>query len=120
MGYISIRQRGCPGFRHSTTAALIINHVIKNIDENKLYKRYIQKPSEERLKKFKTYRNKLNNLIRKSKKEYYNKKFESVKNNLRKTWKTINCIIGRNKRSNPQTKFTNSQGCTISDPQNDF
>ena len=26
-------------------------------------------------------------------------------------------IIGRNKRSNPQTKFTNSQGCTISDPQ---
>ena len=23
----------------------------------------------------------------------------------------------RNKRSNPQTKFTNSQGCTISDPQ---
>ena len=59
----------------------------------------------------------MNNLIRKSKKEYYSKKFESVKNKLRKTWKTINCIIGRNKRSNPQTKFTNSQGSTISDPQ---
>ena len=29
--------------------------------KNKLYKRYVQKPSEERLNKFKTYRNKLNN-----------------------------------------------------------
>ena len=62
--------------------------------KNKLYKRYVQKPSEERLNKFKTYRNKLNNLIRKSKKEYYNKKFESVKNNLRKTWKTITVSLG--------------------------
>ena len=60
--------------------------LLKSINtKNKLYKRYVQKPSEERLNKFKTYRNKLNNLIRKSKKEYYNKKFESVKNNLRKT-----------------------------------
>ena len=54
--------------------------LLKSINtKNKLYKRYAQKPSEERLSKFKTYRNKLNNLIRKSKKEYYNKKFESVK-----------------------------------------
>ena len=41
--------------------------LLKSINtKNKLYKRYVQKPSEERLNKFKTYRNNLNNLIRKS------------------------------------------------------
>ncbi len=92
--------------------------LLKSINtKNKLYKKYMQKPSEERFNAFKRYRNKLNTLIRKSKKEYYNKRFESVKNNLRKTWKTINSIIGRNKKSNTQTNFIDSNGCAISDPQ---
>ena len=54
----------------------------------------MQKPFEERFNAFKKYRNKLNTLTRNSK-EYYNKRFESVKNNLRKKCKTINSIIGR-------------------------
>ncbi len=92
--------------------------LLKSINtKNKLYKKYMQKPSEERFNAFKRYRNKLNTLIRKSKKEYYNKRFESVKNNLRKTWKTINSIIGRNKKSKTQTNFIDSNGCAISDPQ---
>ncbi len=98
--------------------------LLKSINtKNKLYKRYVQKPCEERLGAFKIYRNKLNSLIRQSKREYYKRKFESVKHNLRKTWKTINSIIGRNKKSKIQTQFTTSQGQKISDPQiisNDF
>ena len=36
---------------------------------------------------------------------------------MRKTWKTINDIIGRNKRSKLQTNFINDQGHRISDPE---
>ena len=54
---------------------------------------YVQK--EGNSVKFKSYGNKLNNLIRKCKGEYYHKKIEKTKNNIRQTWKTINCVIGR-------------------------
>ena len=54
-----------------------INH------KNKLYKEYVQCPSNNKKQKFKTYRNKLHGLIRKAKRLYYFKKFEQVKNNMR-------------------------------------
>ena len=96
----------------------ITRGILKSITtKNKLYKRYIQKPCEDRLNTFKKYRNKLNSLIRKSKKEYYYKKFESVKDNLQKTWKTINNIIGRKKKGTIQTQFVGTDGGNISDPQ---
>ena len=54
--------------------------LLKSVNtRNKLHKRYVQKPSEERLNKFKTYTNKLYYLIQKSKKEYYNKKLLTLK-----------------------------------------
>jgi len=96
----------------------ITRGLLKSINtKNKLYKRYIQKPCEERLSIFKNYRNKLNSLIRKSKREYYERKFESVKYNMRKTWKTINSVIGRNKKNNIQAQFTSAHGHNISNPQ---
>ena len=46
--------------------------ILKSIqNKNKLYKEYLQNPNENQGIKFKTYRNKLNNLIRKSKREYF-------------------------------------------------
>ena len=48
---------------------------------------------------FKTYVNLLNTLLRRVKREYYIKKFENVNNNTKNTWKLINNILGRNKRS---------------------
>ena len=46
----------------------IMKVLLKSIKfKNKLYKQYILHPTEDHLVKFKTYRNKLNHLIRKSK-----------------------------------------------------
>ncbi len=45
-------------------------------------------------KKVKSCKNKLQMLIRKSKRKYYYFKFELAKNNMKETLKTINNVIG--------------------------
>ena len=78
----------------------ITKGILKSITtKNKLYKEYLRSPNEQRAVKFKTYRNKLNNLIRKSKREYFYSKFKNTRNNIKETWKTINSIISRRKKS---------------------
>ena len=65
----------------------ITKGLLKGINvKNKLYKQYLLSPTEGISVKFKSYRNKLNNLIRKCKREYYHKKIENTKkNNIRQT-----------------------------------
>ena len=95
----------------------ITKGLLKSINKkNKLYKCYIQKPSQSNLQKFKTYKNKLNMLIRKSKRMYFFKKFEKSKNNMKQTWKDINILIGKNKKTSSQCKFQGDNGM-ITDPQ---
>jgi len=82
-----------------------------------LYKQYIQAPCERKLQIFKTYKNKLQTLIRKSKRRHYFLKFENTKNNMRETWKTINSIIGSGKKQSSQSKFKDELGNFVSNPQ---
>ena len=42
------------------------------------------------------FRNDLNSLIRRSKLEYHNRLFDRFKNNMKKTWSSINGILGKN------------------------
>ena len=74
------------------------------------------RPTGDHLVKFKTYRNKLNNLILKSKREYYHKQFERTKYNIRQTWKTINGIIGRCKSVSQQSTFKTDGGHVVNEP----
>ena len=78
----------------------ITKGLLKSINnKNKLYKQYIHSPSKKGLQKFKTYKNKLNMLIRKAKRKYFFKRFESSKNNMKQTWNTINSVLGRGKKT---------------------
>ncbi len=70
-----------------------------------MYKEYLQHPDDRRGIKFRKYRNKLNNLIRKSKRDYYYNKFKNTQNNIKETWKTINSIIGRKNKTKQQKSF---------------
>ena len=63
--------------------------------KNRLYKLYLKNPSESRKNKYKKCRNDVNTMLRRSKRKYYYDKFESVKNNLKKTWSIINDILGK-------------------------
>ena len=47
---------------------------------------------------FKSFRNAANTDLRRSKKEYYTKKFSDNKQNPKKAWRTITDILGRNKK----------------------
>ena len=62
----------------------ITKGLLKSINKkNKLHKQYIHSPTVEKLQHFKTYKNKLNMLIRKAKRKYFFRKFESSKNNMK-------------------------------------
>ena len=47
--------------------------------------------------RYKTYRDKINHLIRKSKKKYYNDFFQKTAQDIKKTWKQFNSIIYKDK-----------------------
>ena len=97
----------------------ITKGMLKSIqNKNKLYKEYLQCPNDNRAIKFNTYRNKLNNLIRKSKREYFYSKFRNSRNNIKETWKTINSIIGRVTKVSTQSNFKTDDAENITEPKN--
>ena len=78
--------------------------------KNKFYKKYIKQKSNYYHDKFKLYRNRLNHLIKASKRLYYNQYFKSNRSNIRMTWNGIKEIIGL-KRGNfnlPSKILTNN------------
>ena len=54
---------------------------------------------------YKTYKNKLTNLLRKVEKEYYQNQINLNKSNLKKSWKIIKEVINKNKKKSIQTEF---------------
>ena len=86
-------------------------------NKNKLYKIYKNSATEENLNNYKSYRNKLHNLIRKMKRQYFERKFQQSKNKMKQTWININNILGRAKKKSHQSKFKNDLGQLNTDPQ---
>lgn len=61
--------------------------------ENILYKPFIKKITKEAEQVYKLYKNKLTNIIRNSKREYYSKSLDNNRNNITKT---LNEIVRNN------------------------
>lgn len=74
---------------------------IKHNKKNLLYKQYICNPTYQRECSYKVYRHKLNHSLRIAKRVYYKEKLENSKSNLKITWKILNEIINRNRKSKP-------------------
>ena len=81
-----------------------------------LYKRMLSLPNQTRQSQYKAYRNKLNTLIRIAKCNYFSGRFESVKNNLKETWKLINQVINKSKRKPSLPNTFNYRNKTLTDP----
>jgi len=80
----------------------INNDIIKLIKtKDKLYTRYIKETNiitkANIFNEYKTKKNNITQLIRSSKKEYYNDYFEKNSNNIKKLWSGINKIINKTK-----------------------
>ena len=70
--------------------------------KNKLYKQYLNDPSLLNETHYKRYKNRLNHSLRIAKSLYYTKRLESVKSNIKATWRILNEVMNK-KRS--QSKF---------------
>ena len=77
----------CVPLKDNRSSPWISPGLLKSINKQKdrLYKTFIRSPSLFNERIYKTYKNKLNHLIRLAKRKSYDTKFESVKNDLRTT-----------------------------------
>jgi hypothetical protein len=84
--------------------------------KNKFYKKYLKTKSCYDHSKFKYYRNKLNHLLKISKKNYYNDYFLKNNSNSKRTWKGIKQIIHFRTKSNPKLNKIVLNNMDITDP----
>lgn len=65
--------------------------------KNILYRKFLKSRTRDAENKYKEYKNKLVNIIRNSKKEYYTKLLIEHKQNIQGTWKVLNSVIHKRK-----------------------
>ena len=82
----------------------ISNVLLKSIKKkNILYRRFLSNPREIG---YKNYKNKLSSTLRAAKRNYFEKKFEECKSNMKSTWRLLNEIINKRKsRNSVQSSF---------------
>ena len=83
--------------------------------KNELYKKYLKTKSVFYHTKFKLYRNKLNDLLRCSKRNYYCNFFKTNSGNSRKIWKGIKNLIHIKSKSYQTPEVINDKGCELTD-----
>ena len=81
--------------------------------KNKLYKQYLRHRSNEKLLKYKTYKNKLTNLLRVAKRLYFENQIEINKTNIKQTWRILNNAIGQNKKKKLTYPLVDENGESI-------
>ena len=82
------------------------NGLIKSIKtKNQLYVKYLRRPTLTNHSLYKQFRNKLNILMRKVEREYYDKELLIHKKNLRKSWEIIKEVINKKKKVDLPDKF---------------
>ena len=98
----------------------ITNALINSISKKDcLYKKWKQSTSklctsgDPRLyEEYRSYRNRLSNLVKVSKHKYYNKKFENATGNLKQTWSLMNELRGKCKSTIPPYMTINNDVVT--------
>ena len=65
--------------------------------------------------KYKTYRNKLNHVLRHAERKHYSDLLNDNKNNVKRTWQILKSIVNKNKATKIQDKFTLSDGTLTTD-----
>ena len=83
--------------------------------KNKTFKLFKKTGKQEDYQKFKTYRNLINKLKRRSMILYYKKYFQEHMNNAKKSWTGINTILHRKSKTKASDIFLNSNGNLFTD-----
>ena len=62
------------------------------------------------------YKNNLNISIRRARKNFFIRKFNNCRHDIKKTWKIINSVLSTNKKTDRVVTILDSEGCEISSP----
>ena len=81
----------------------------------KLFRQFKKSNKPEIYHKFKKYRDMINSLLRKAKKQYYKKYFAEHLNNMKKTWTGINNLLHRQTKAKISDIFLNINGRLFTD-----
>lgn len=84
--------------------------------KNHLYVKWIKHPTCRNEVEYKLYKNKLEHLIRISKRRYYHDKLEENKTNLKKTWKVLRDALNKRESKHGTISMLNYAGKMISEP----
>ena len=84
--------------------------------KNRLYRRFLRNPSETNERNYKIFRNRLTATIRVAKKNFYARKLDLQKGNLKSFWREINGILGKQKKTSLPENFTFDGDNLISHP----
>jgi hypothetical protein len=93
------------------TNGLLVSRNTKNV----LHKTSIADPTDANIKKYKDFKTIYQRVSRAAKKLYFSSKLEANVNNPKKTWETLNEILGKNKKSETLDKICKN-GVTVTDP----
>ena len=95
----------------------ITSVILKSIKrKHRLYKKFLHDKSDHSKLKYKSYKNRITKTIRLSEKIYYSDRFESAKENIRRTWQTIKDVInGQDYKSNDVIREIKSDNGVVSD-----
>ena len=69
------------------------------LKKNLLYKEFLKKRTLAVQSRYKSYKNKFTNILRKSEKMYYNQLLHEQRDNIKSTWQTLNAPIKKSKQS---------------------
>ena len=83
--------------------------------KNKLYKKYQKINAVAHEIAYKTYRNKLNHILKCAERKHYSDLLNDNKNNVKRTWQILKSIVNKNKTTKFQDKFKLSDGTFTSD-----
>ena len=83
--------------------------------KNKLYRNSLKLKIVKYENIYKSYRNKLNHILKCAEKKYHSDLLDSNKDNIKKTWQIMKNIINKNKTKKIQNKFKITDGTMISD-----
>ena len=86
--------------------------------KNLLYKYFLKSRSKQSEDKYKTYKNKLTTILRKCEKNYNTKLLELNKGNLKETWRLLNSIINKKKKTMQVGNEFENKGESITGDEN--
>ena len=90
----TIKCKALNSFRKPWLTKSLLRSINK---KNKLYKQYLRHRSNEKLLKYKAYKNKLTDLFRVGKRLYFQNQIELNKTTIKQTWRILNNAISQNK-----------------------